>query len=277
MLSAELRHGEEEGVLNPYPRTQMHAKRGLVGESSGSEVPNKVRVSTPTEEPNNPPPSPTPLIHHNRQDMLTCYFLYKHDIKHSPIKHRMNMRYFYKRLRAAEHTHNENADLSAVSGVAGKPRDSGILSGDQRTPTQSTPEGRKEIQDTHPRRNTTRGLRSHDAISKRKQKRSLRRNQLRRQHRYNSHFLSGAPAQEPRPLAPSLSLRQHLRIATLNVRGTKVAGKKKEIEHYMYTNYIDILIIQETHKSGNTRELGKWYSWYYSGGPDGEFVTEQGE
>ena len=45
----------------------------------------------------------------------------------------------------------------------------------------------------------------------------------------------------------------------------------------MCTNYIDILIIQETHKSGNTRELGKWYSWYYSGGPDGEFVTEQGE
>ena len=38
----------------------------------------------------------------------------------------------------------------------------------------------------------------------------------------------------------------------------------------MNTYDIDILLIQETHSSGNTREKIKWYTWYFSGGPDNE-------
>ena len=38
----------------------------------------------------------------------------------------------------------------------------------------------------------------------------------------------------------------------------------------MNAHNIDILLIQETHSSGNTRENRKWYTWYFSGGPDEE-------
>ena len=59
-----------------------------------------------------------------------------------------------------------------------------------------------------------------------------------------------------------------MKIATFNIRGTKQLGKRQVIETYMYFNDIDILIIQETHKSGDTRECRKWSSWYFSGGPE---------
>ena len=38
----------------------------------------------------------------------------------------------------------------------------------------------------------------------------------------------------------------------------------------MSENDIDIRFIQETHSSGNAKERRKWYTCFFSGGPDGE-------
>ena len=92
----------------------------------------------------------------------------------------------------------------------------------------------------------------------------------RTQHRRQGATLSAALALEPTPPAAPTPLRKELMIATRNLRGIKQSGKRKEIERYMSENDIDIQRIQETHSSGNTKERRKWYTWFFSGGPDGE-------
>ena len=167
-------------------------------------------------------------------------------------------------LHLLEATRVDSTRNAAVGGVAGLPR-SLLL----RRPNKATPgdaHGKTETQ----RRNKNRGLRSEAATSRHKHHRSLKRNQARRTHRKLTRQAPGAPAQEPSLTEAKRLTSRTLRVTTLNIRGIENLGKKEKIEHYMFTRNIDILIVQETHKNGNTRENGKWYSWYYSGGPDDE-------
>ena len=54
-------------------------------------------------------------------------------------------------------------------------------------------------------------------------------------------------------------------IATLNIRGTKKAGVRDEVEQWMKKRDIMILGLQETHCKQNTRETRKQYTWFFSG------------
>lgn len=55
------------------------------------------------------------------------------------------------------------------------------------------------------------------------------------------------------------------RIATINVKGMKMQGKREEIEKWMKDNEIRIAVIQETRIAQNAREARKEYTWYFSG------------
>ena len=67
-----------------------------------------------------------------------------------------------------------------------------------------------------------------------------------------------------------MELKRRIKFATLNIRGIKKAGQRKEIEDYMWSKGIDIMTLHETHSSGTQQENHRWYSWYFSGGPEGE-------
>ena len=63
-----------------------------------------------------------------------------------------------------------------------------------------------------------------------------------------------------------------LRIATLKVRGLSKPGKWFEIEDWMWTRGIDILLMQET-RVGRTQEVRrKYYTWWLSGSEERHFT-----
>ena len=70
---------------------------------------------------------------------------------------------------------------------------------------------------------------------------------------------------------PRLKLGEHYRIATINIRGIKKAGKFTELKQCLDLKRIDILLIQETHVGDEVREQFKTsnYSWFFSGGEQG--------
>ena len=126
---------------------------------------------------------------------------------------------------------------------------------------------------TYPKkkRNNNIGIRSNDALKQRTQQRSIKRNLARRLHRTNKRKPPDAPAQELPPRMPRLKLGKHYRIATINIRGIKKAGKRTELEQYIDFKRIDILVIQETHVGDEIREQFKKssYSWFFPGGAQG--------
>ena len=97
----------------------------------------------------------------------------------------------------------------------------------------------------------------------------------RRLHRASRRTLE-AQAQEPQISNPRIELKQTLKIGSLNVRGLIAAGERKEIEAYMFHKQIHILMIQETHIGEETRSIGKYYSWYFSGGTKPEKTIPHG-
>ena len=78
-----------------------------------------------------------------------------------------------------------------------------------------------------------------------------------------------ATAQELQLRAPRIELNETIKVATLNVRGLKMFGKRQDIEHHMKHKGIDILTMQETHIGEDSRETRTNYSWYFSGGTSG--------
>ena len=80
--------------------------------------------------------------------------------------------------------------------------------------------------------------------------RNLARNKKRKEKQ-----IPGAPAQELHPRPPKIRLNTKIRIATLNVRGLIIGGKRNEIETYMKHKDIDIMLRQETHIGDDIREI----------------------
>ena len=128
---------------------------------------------------------------------------------------------FYKIFELEEAQNAALDALAGASGVAGQPREATAT---QRRPN-STPEDSQTKEKPRPR-NTKRGLRNLDTIEARKKKRSMKRNIARRLHRRNA-MSSGARARELPPHSPRLSLGTQYKLASLNVRGLKVAGQRK--------------------------------------------------
>ena len=107
------------------------------------------------------------------------------------------------------------------------------------------------------RRNTKHGLRSQEAIETRKEKRTLKRWNDRREHRKAKGKTPGPPrgAQEPTARHKvKMAAGTTIKIATLNVRGMKQIGKREEIEKWMEAEGIEILGMQEPHITKNTKE-----------------------
>ena len=74
-----------------------------------------------------------------------------------------------------------------------------------------------------------------------------------------------AKAQEPIKIRMKLQQGRKFNIATLNIRGTKKAGVRDEVEQWMKRKDIMILGLQEKHSKQNTRETRKQYTWFFSG------------
>ena len=154
-----------------------------------------------------------------------------------------------------------------VRGAAGQPRG----------PPQRRPNSHKSI--PHNKRNTNRGIRSGDAIDKRRERRTQKRREARRQKRASQveeagdantierkeRVDGGASAQEPRRAAEKIRYATTLKIATLNVKGMKRMGKREEVEVWMKDNYVQILALQETYIGQNAREARKGYTCFFSG------------
>ena len=146
----------------------------------------------------------------------------------------------------------------------------GLSLGGDRIPQEVPHLGSTEV-----RRNHKRGLRNKESIERRKLARSQKRWKLRKDKRKSKHQggTSRPPreAQDPgRTNIQKLSIGQDLKIATLNLRGLKQAGKREEVERWMEKNGIDILGTQETHISQNNKERRKNYTWYLNGNEEGE-------
>ena len=152
-----------------------------------------------------------------------------------------------------------------VSGVAGQPR--GLP---QRRPKPAARGG------TQRPRNTKRGLRKQEAIEKRQQARSIKRNLARKNYRNNRGKLfrpmAVATAQEPqceREKAIKRKWNKDLYLASLNIQGMMRVAKIEEVESWMRQYDVDILALQETHVPTTHREVRRHFTWYFSG-------TEQG-
>ena len=52
----------------------------------------------------------------------------------------------------------------------------------------------------------------------------------------------------------TLPYGEQIKIASLNMRGSKIRGKREEVEQWMQKQNIDVLAIQETHANMNARE-----------------------
>ncbi len=152
--------------------------------------------------------------------------------------------------------------------MPGQPRGE-TLSGD-RNPPPRTQSPRK--------RNTKRGLRSTEAIEKRREKRTEKRRKARRKSRKHSEgrevqheeknngIKPKAKAQEPKQRkGMKLRLGVERKISTINIRGVKKPGIRDEVEKWMKKNGIMIAGIQETRSNINSRETRKEYTWFFSG------------
>ena len=115
-------------------------------------------------------------------------------------------------------------------------------------------------------RNSAQGIRSTSAINEKRIKRSLKRNLARKLHRKQNRSTE-APAQESGPGdLPTFKLCEDIWLASLNIRGTRSAVKRRDITRLLTRNRIDTMTIQETHNGENTRVKGKKHSIYFSGG-----------
>ena len=167
--------------------------------------------------------------------------------------------------------HTEKEHQTPVSGRAGPPR---LKS--QRRP-------KKEPEGGSAKRNTKRGLRSQDAIIRRRASRSYKRNVARaasRKVKSGAPFVAPQGAQEPSE--EQIGKRQHtqakkleygkvFRAATLNTQGMKRAAKRDMIEAWMEDKGVSILAIQETHINTTHMERRKRYTWFFSGStPEGK-------
>lgn len=128
---------------------------------------------------------------------------------------------------------------SAVSGKAGQPR--GVPCGDG---TIRTPPNHQ--------RNTARGLRSSEAIERRRKQRSIKRNIARAEKRRQNGVRAAAQEPQQNRQTPKrkvmFRLKRQIKAGTLNVRGTKRAEARPEVEDWMTDMRIEILGITETHE-----------------------------
>ena len=107
-------------------------------------------------------------------------------------------------------------------------------------------------------RNTSRGLRSPAAVTRRTSARSARRATARRRHRRGIP----PPLGGQDPTFISLGYGRMICIGTLNVRGVIRAGLREEVDAYMLAHNIDLLIFNETHSLGQAVETrASGYSW----------------
>lgn len=125
--------------------------------------------------------------------------------------------------------------------------------------------------------NPTRGFRSGEATERRRIARTTRRWASRRLNRNTLHptpsrDLGPSGAQEETscrltqaPVAPKFSYGQDLKFATLNIRGTRVWGKRQEVSKWMEQDNIDVLLVQETHESTTKMERRPDVTWYFGG------------
>ena len=163
--------------------------------------------------------------------------IWKPLLVHQHAKHTGSL---FKATRREEGaTPNAAPNHAPSRGEAGHPRAPRA----RRRPNMATP--RVFTTNTSKPKNNHRGLRSLEATANRKENRSTKRKWARRTHRRDnkSSLPLEAPAQEPQPPPSRIPLRRKLRIATLNIRRIKQAGKRKEIEEYMWKHTIDILFI----------------------------------
>ena len=164
----------------------------------------------------------------------------------------------HKNERRQKTEHNSNR--ITFSGAAGQPR--GLApSGDQRP------------QPPYLKRNTDRGLRSTEAINRRRHQRTDKRRWARDNYRKTGRVEKNkeeqdkdetqAKAQEPKN--KWIKLGTTIMMATLNMRGAKKIGAREEVEIWMKERGIQILGLQETRIANNTRESRKEYTWFLSG------------
>ena len=172
---------------------------------------------------------------YSKLDMLYYHAILTADQKTNTNKQNENEKLLYEVCKSYPST----VTRQPSRGEAGQPRRSRL-----RRPSRPPKVPAKDS--ANKPRNTNRGLRSKLAIEKLKKNRQIKRNTARRLHRASRRILE-APLQEPQLPAPHIELKQILKIGSLNVRGLIAAGKRKEIEAYMFHKQIHILMIQETH------------------------------
>ena len=165
--------------------------------------------------------------------------------------------------RSMEHSSNSYTLTDyrmAVSGEAGQPRCLRHL----RRRTQ--PSGGDQR-----RRNTRRGIRGQETQCKRTEQRSLKRRAARRLARKRKPGSTPATAQEPfhrKVTTLRYKIRMGLRVASMNVRGVTTLDKRILVEEWMGKRRVDMLLLQETKQSGESRLCRQRYTWYFSGGTD---------
>ena len=144
-----------------------------------------------------------------------------------------------------------------------------------------------------PRRNAERrGLRSTQAIKKRRKMRTAKRRLARRAHRSDARAKALDPANgaqqenscrktamtrarpnEATEYAERIPYADVLTIGSFNVCGMRQAAKREMLEIWMEEKGVKICALQETRTRQNSREVRKRFTWFFSGeGGDGEYV-----
>ena len=141
-------------------------------------------------------------------------------------------------------------------------------------------------------RNSNRGIRSQEAIEKRRYGRNIKKNVARRnRRRINSRQTPPAlevrepgasPRQEMRTRTgseaggvgpPRVRPGMWMRMASMNMQGMKVVMQREEVEAWMVRRDIQVTVLQETHIPTTGVERRKRFTWYFSllkGGGEGK-------
>ena len=128
-------------------------------------------------------------------------------------------------------------------------------------------------------RNTLRGLRAKEAIHRRNKARSVKRRLARQANRLNKTIAlnthprfagtKAAQAQEPaEAVSASIKYGVRLQVASCNIRGLNKLTKRQQLQSFLSSHNIDIILLQETKvKHKGTEQWGPYTAFFSSQSP----------